>query len=368
MRRNSTIAVLAAALLFAYGCRAEEAPQMPAAGGGPGTPEGGFRNVVQEVLPAIVFIQTEIAPPPGLQRLFPGARIPDEPIPMGMGSGVIFTDDGYILTNNHVVLNADRVRVVLEDRRHYEAEVVGRDPSTDVAVVRIPGNGFPAARLGDSDRVEPGDWVLALGSPLGLQFSVTAGVVSGIGRSIGILHDQREAASMAAAPLEHFIQTDAALSPGNSGGPLVNLAGEVVGINTAVAAGPGVPGNVGFAIPSNLARQVAEQLINLGEVRRAYVGAFLENVTPTLAAAEGLERVQGAVITYLESGGPLHQAGFQPGDVIVEVAGQPIRTVSDLQNQLLRLEPGSTVVVQAFRAGRPIERPVSLGMVRGGGV
>jgi len=357
------MAVLAA-LLTLLGCPAEQRPEeatVAAAETG-----GGFRDVVREVIPSIVFIETEAEAPPELQRLLPpGLVLPDRPIPLGMGSGVLFTSDGYILTNNHVVQAADRVRVVLQDRRHFEAQVVGRDPSTDVAVVRIVGSGFPAARFGDSDEVQLGDWVLALGSPLGLQFSVTAGVVSGLGRSIGILGMQMPRGGAQAAPLEHFIQTDAALSPGNSGGPLVDAGGAIIGINTAVAA-PGMAGNVGFAIPSNLARRVAQQLIEFGEVRRAYLGVSLLNVTPSLAAAHGLERVEGAMVAGTEPGGPAAAAGLQEGDVILDLDGRPIVTVSDLQNQLLRLEPGSAVEITIRRAGRDMTVRAQLGRVTGG--
>jgi len=329
----------------------------------PGAPPNGFRDAVQTVLPAIVFIETDVTPPPGLDRLLPG--LPDEPIPYGMGSGVLITSDGYILTNNHVVQNADRVRVVLQDRRHFEAEVVGLDPSTEIAVVRILGNGFPTAELGDSDRLQLGDWVLALGSPLGLQFSVTAGVISGMGRAIGIVGGIPDPGGVQAAPLEHFIQTDAALSPGNSGGPLINSAGQVIGINTAVV-GPAVPGSVGFAIPSNLARLIADQLIHFGEVRRAYLGTVLRDVSPTMAAADGLALVQGAAVMGLEPGGPAQVAGLQEGDIIMHFNGDQVMTVSDLQNRLVRLAPGETVTLRVIRDGRELQADVVLGLVRGG--
>jgi serine protease Do len=363
-RRTALLTTLLTALV-ATGCPAEretDRQAIPAVADGP----GGFGDIVEAVLPTIVFIETEVTPPPGIERLIPGLpRLPDGSIPFGMGSGVIFSDEGYILTNSHVVHQAERVRVVLHDRRHFEAEVIGRDPSTDVAVVRIPGTGFQVARMGDSETVRAGDWVLALGSPLGLQFSVTAGVVSGVGRAIGILGSQRDPA-VTAAPLEHFIQTDAALSPGNSGGPLVNSAGEVIGINTAVAAPRGVPAAVGFAIPSNLAIRVANQLIQLGEVRRAYLGVTLMNMSPRMAAAGGLERVEGAIVAEMESGGPAAAAGLQPGDVILAIGGEPVQTVSDLQNQLVRLEPGSTVMLNLIRANRRIEVQVRLGVVGAG--
>jgi serine protease Do len=325
---------------------------------------GGFSPMVQEVLPAIVFIQAEMGAPPELDAMLPGGHpLLDEPLMVGIGSGVLYTEDGYILTNNHVVQDADRVTVVLHDRRHLEARVVGRDPSTEVAVVKIEGSGFPVARLGNSDDLALGDWALAMGSPLGLQFSVTAGIVSGIGRDIGILRRQPEANAARAAPLEHFIQTDAALSPGNSGGPLLNAAGEVIGINTAVAGSSGGPSGYGFAIPSNLARRVADQLVEHGSVRRSYLGVLLENVTPELARRHGLERVEGAVVAQLESGGPAHAAGAREGDIIVGIGGDRVVTVSDLQARLAILEPGTTAAVHVLRDGRAAELAVELGVI-----
>jgi len=332
------------------------------------TSEAGFRNVVRDVLPAIVFIQAEVAPPAEIEFLLPrGHPLQDEPLMVGIGSGVIYTDDGYILTNNHVVQDAERVMVVLHDRRYLDARVVGRDPSTEMAVVKIEGNGFPTARLGDSDAIEIGDWALAMGSPLGLQFSVTAGIISGIGRDIGILREQPGANAGQTAPLEHFIQTDAALSPGNSGGPLLNTRGEVIGINTAVAATQGAPSGYGFAIPSNLARHVADQLVRNGEVRRSYLGVMLRNVTPETARGQGLERIEGATIAELEEGGPAHRAGARPGDVIVGIGDHQIITVSDLQARLAQLEPGTTLALRMIRDGREIAVDVDLGVVRSGG-
>jgi serine protease Do len=355
------IAVLAAAPLVLSAC------DRSGDGGGGLTqrvaPGSGFEEVVEAVLPAIVFIQAEATPPPGVERLIPGLReLPDGPLPIGAGSGVLFREDGYILTNNHVVQDAERVLVVLHDRRYFEAQVVGRDPSTEVAVVRIEGRGFPVARLGDSDAVRLGEWVLAMGSPLGLQFSVTAGIVSGTGRAIGILGAQPDQA----AALENFIQTDAALSPGNSGGPLVNAAGEVIGINTAVAAPRGVPAGYGFAIPSDIARRVAEQLIRHGEVRRPFLGLLLMDLTPALAQELRLRTAAGAVIVQAQQGGPAQAAGLREGDVIVHFADRDILTVSDLQARLAQLEVGAAAPLRAIREGREVGVTVELGGVRSG--
>jgi serine protease Do len=342
------------------GCARDEAvPGLP----GVEADGAGFARVVEDVLPAIVFIQAEATPPPGIEQLIPGLQqLPDGPLPIGAGSGVIFREDGYILTNNHVVQDAERVLVVLHDRRLFEAQVIGRDPSTEVAVVRIAGSGFPVARLGDSDAIRLSDWVLAMGSPLGLQFSVTAGIVSGTGRSIGILGAQPDQA----AALESFIQTDAALSPGNSGGPLVNHAGEVIGINTAVAAPRGVPAGYGFAIPTDIARRVAEQLIEFGEVRRPFMGVLLMDVTPSLAQAHDLPKVAGAMVVQAEPGMPAAAAGLRQGDVVVGIAGRQVLTVSDLQARLAQLQAGSTTSLTVLRDGRQVDVRVELGTVRSG--
>jgi serine protease Do len=358
------ISALALPLVAALACSPEPETAHAAWTAERGAPEAGFRAVVDEVLPAIVFIQAEAPPPADLEALLPrGHPMAEEPLMVGIGSGVIYTGDGYILTNNHVVQDAERVTVVLHDRRYLEARVVGRDPSTEVAVVKIEGNGFPVARLGDSDAIGIGDWALAMGSPLGLQFTVTAGIVSGIGRDIGILRAQPGANGAGTAPLEHFIQTDAALSPGNSGGPLLNTAGEVIGINTAVAGSGGGPSGYGFAIPSNLARHVADQLVRHGEVRRSYLGVLLRTITPELAREQRLERVEGALVAQLEEGGPAHRAGVRQGDIIVGIGEDRVGTVSDLQARLAQLEPGTTLGLHVLREGREREVSVELGVM-----
>ncbi|CAN5797856.1 DegQ family serine endoprotease [soil metagenome] len=355
-------------LLALGGCRAERSPDDRAVAVRADAPSAEtFQSVVEEVLPAIVFIQAEARPPAGLGARLPGViQTPQELLPIGSGSGVLYTEDGYILTNNHVVQQADRVTVLLYDRRQFEARVVARDPSTDVAVVRIEGTGFPFARLGDSDRVRLGDWALALGSPLGLQFTVTAGIISGTGRALGILGRGRETDAAQAAPLEHFIQTDAAINPGNSGGPLINLAGEVIGINTAIASPTGAFAGYGFAIPSNLAHRVADQLVRLGEVRRPYLGVLLDNVSAADAQVYGLTTAEGAEVIHIEPGGPADRAGMQLGDVILGIEAQDVRSVGDLQASLALLEPERSARVRIVRYGQEMEIPVALGIVRSG--
>mgnify|MGYP001207954325 CR=1 FL=1 len=366
-QRRRIPVLLAAALLV--GCETEPDSQEMAARA-PSSQT--FHQAVEAMLPSVVFIQIEARPvvAGGLFGPFPdelhegipdGGRLPAE----GAGSGIIVSEDGYILTSDHVVQQADRVTVLLHDRRQFEARVVARDPSTDVAVVKIDGDDLPVARLGDSDDLELGDWVLALGSPLGLQFSVTAGVVSAVGRAIGILNNAQEG-QQRTAPLEHFIQTDAAINPGNSGGPLVNLEGEVVGINTAIASPTGFFAGYGFAVPINLARRVAAQLIEHGYVRRAYLGLLLNNVNQADAEVYGLEAAQGAEVVSIESISPAAKAGVELGDVIVGIANKPVHSVSDLQAALATLEPGSTVHVDIVRYGQPVRVPVELGLIRSG--
>jgi serine protease Do len=329
-----------------------------------------FRAAVAAVLPSVVYIQVE-AHPPTFGDLQPALPDPQESAPelsprMAAGSGVFLTGDGYILTSDHVVQQADRVMVTLHDRRRFDARVVARDPSTDVAVVKIDGHGFPAPRFGDSDHLALGDWVLALGSPLGLQFSVTAGVVSAIGRTIGILGAGGADGPVRTAPLEHFIQTDAAINPGNSGGPLVNLAGEVVGINTAIASPTGYFSGYGFAVPIALARRVADQLIRYGHVRRAYLGALLNDLDPADVKVYGLQNARGAEIVGVQPGSPAAQAGLRPGDVVIGIGTDSVGTVSDLQAALAAIEPGSETHLEVLRYGDRLTVPVTLGLIRSG--
>jgi serine protease Do len=356
---DRSLVILAAVLLVA--CR-PEAGEMRARAPTSQT----FRAAVDAVLPAVVYIQVEAEATPSLEAgplapLPPGGGLEQ----VGAGSGVLFRPDGYILTSDHVVREAARLTVTLHDHREFEGRVVARDPSTDVAVVKIDAQGLPTARLGDSDRLDLGDWVLALGSPLNLQFSVTAGVVSAKGRAIGILNRAADS-GRTAAPLEHFIQTDAAINPGNSGGPLVNLDGEVVGINTAIASPTGVYAGYGFAVPINLARRAAEELIRYGRVRRGFLGVLLEDVDAADARVYGLPAIEGAEVVHVQEGGPAERAGVQLGDVVVGIAGRKVETTSDLQAVLATLEPGTTTRLRLFRYGRSIEVPVQLGVITSG--
>jgi S1-C subfamily serine protease len=281
---------------------------------------------------------------------------------------VFFREGGYILTNNHVVQQAERVTITTYDRRTFEAEVVARDPSTDVAVVRVRGENLPVAPLGESDSLRLGQWVLALGSPLGLQFSVTAGIVSATGRSIGILAGaaRGEEGGNRAAPLEDFIQTDAAINPGNSGGPLVDLDGRVVGINSAIASPTGTFAGYGFAVPIDLARLVGDQLIRFGEVRRPYLGVVLDDIEPVDVRVYSLPSPAGAEVVRVEPGGPAERAGIRLGDVIVQLGPTRVASVAELQAALARQEPNSTVPLRIIRYGREVTVDVTPGIIRSG--
>lgn len=262
---------------------------------------------------------------------------------VGMGSGVIIDPRGVILTNNHVVDGSEQVTVRLSDGRVLKASEVKSDPKSDLAIVRIDGGGeLSAAQFGDSDRMEVGDWVLALGQPFGLESTVTAGIISAKHRDIGI------------GAREHYFQTDAAINPGNSGGPLVNLAGEVIAINTAISSRSGGNEGVGFAVPSNLARWVSDQLMERGSVRRAYLGVGIQSLTPELAEQFGLKSHQGALVTKVLPDTPAAQMGLRGGDVITAIDGAPVSTALDLQLMVEGIELEKAHKMTVIRDGQDL--------------
>ena len=268
----------------------------------------------------------------------------------GSGSGFIVSADGYILTNNHVVADADRVMVKLLDNREFNARVIGRDPATDVAVIKIDADHLPAVALGNSDGTRVGDWVLAIGNPLEFQFTVTAGIVSAKGRDLPGLRDPDDPGQQYS--IQDFIQTDAAINPGNSGGPLVNVRGEVVGINSAIASQTGYYAGYGFAIPINLARRVMDDLITRGRVERAVLGVSILPITPEDADYVGLREIRGVVVRdFSGKNSPARAAGIQPGDVIVALNDSAIDHVGQLQQMVGFRRPGEVVHVTVVRRG-----------------
>lgn len=276
---------------------------------------------------------------------FPGAD-PDNP---SLGSGFIISADGYILTNAHVVEEAEEILVRLADKREYPAQVIGADVRSDVALIKIEASGLPAVTLGDPDKLKVGEWVLAIGSPFGFEQSVTAGIVSAKGRA---LPDES---------FVSFIQTDVAINPGNSGGPLFNLKGEVVGVNSQIYSRTGGYMGVSFAIPIDLAMGVQEQLRSKGRVQRGRIGVAIQEVTRQLADSFGLPRAAGAIVSSVELDGPAARAGVLQGDVILRFGGREVDASSDLPRIVAAVEPGSLVAVDVFRGGAPMSVQVTVG-------
>ena len=348
-----------------------------------------FAQVARQVTPAVVTVEVEKqVQGRRMQRQFPFPFNPfgqqpegedqEPPTRPGTGSGFIIRPDGYIITNNHVVENAEEINVQLSDRRRFrDVELVGRDPTTDVALLKVNGEDLPAVSLGSSDSTEVGEWVLAVGNPgFGggpqetLPTTVTAGIVSGKGRNIGVLDRQFRDQSVSPA-IEDFIQTDAAINPGNSGGPLVNMGGRVIGVNTAIASETGYYMGYGFAVPIELVEEVVQDLLQHGEVRRAALGVTVQAVGPDDAEYYGLDRVAGAMVTgfsELQGGAesPAREAGIQSGDVIVSVEGRRLRSVSDLQRRIRSYDPGQTVQVTVVRRSTQEEETVDVTLGRMG--
>jgi len=308
--------------------------------------------VLENVTPAVVNIATEgriqlrqnpLFSDPFFRRFF---DFPDEPVErktQSLGSGVIVdAKRGLVLTNNHVIANAVQITVTLRDGRHLEAELVGTDPETDVAVIKIPAEDLSALATADSDNLRVGDFVIAIGNPFGLGQTVTSGIVSALGRSgLGI------------EGYEDFIQTDASINPGNSGGALVNLNGALVGINTAIFSQSGGNIGIGFAIPINLALDIMEQLLETGEVQRGFLGVYAQDLDADLAEAFGLPKQSGAVVNKVLEGSPAEQAGLMTGDIVIRIDGKQIRNASDVRNHIGLLKVGAEVTFEILRNGKP---------------
>jgi len=324
-----------------------------------------FTEIVEEASPAVVKVLVEYESenpryqeqleelPESLRRFFDfrgGPPVPRERA--GMGSGFIISGDGYVVTNNHVVENARRVVVRLPDRQEFDAEVVGLDPRSDLAVLKIEGEGLPTLNLAGDRDVKVGQWVLAIGSPFSLDFSVTAGIVSALGRSLPTETGDNYVP---------FIQTDVAINPGNSGGPLFNLEGEVIGVNSQIFTRSGGSIGLSFAIPASVVRNVVQQIQETGLVERGWLGVSIQDVDRNLADSFGLDRPRGALIAQVGKDSPAEQAGLEPGDVILSFAGEAIETSADLPHVVGLIAPGTKVVAVIFREGDEQDLTVEVG-------
>ena len=307
-------------------------------------------DVAEKVTPAVVNITTRRgggeAMPRAFRDLFGRGRMPPQ---MGAGSGVIISADGDIVTNNHVVDGAEQITVTLSDRREFSAKVVGLDKASDIAFLKVEAKGLPHLAFGDSARLRLGEFVLAVGNPFGVGQTVTMGIVSAKGRAnVGIVD------------YEDFIQTDAAINPGNSGGALVNLRGELVGINTAILSRSGGAQGIGFAVPSNMVRPILDQIAEYGRVRRGWLGVAIQDLTPELARSLELEGVTGVLVSDVMEGGPASRSRLSAGDVVVAVNGKPTRSMAQLRNRIALTLPGTKAQLSVIRNGKPLEVEVML--------
>ncbi|PTY01209.1 DegQ family serine endoprotease [Opitutus sp. ER46] len=325
-----------------------------------------FSDVVKRVSPAVVKITTEtkakkmaaqgqeLFNDPFFRQFF-GNRMPEmrqQPV-SGLGSGVVISADGYIVTNNHVVDGADTLNVTFNDGRELTAKVVGRDPQTDVAVIKVDAKGLPAVTFADSDTVEVGDRVLAIGNPFGIGETVTSGIVSAKGRRVGILQDVQG--------YENFIQTDAAINPGNSGGALVDIQGRLVGMNSAILSRSGGFQGVGFAVPANMVSHVADSLVKNGKVVRGYLGVSIQNLTPGLIESFKLKDNRGALVADVEPNAPAAKAGIKGGDVITKINGKPVVGANELTLAVTSTSPGTKINLEVLRDGDTKEITVTTG-------
>nr|NGX27164.1 Periplasmic pH-dependent serine endoprotease DegQ [Chlamydiota bacterium] len=327
-----------------------------------------FTKVAKKATPAVVYIKAEgvgeedareSLQSPGqtspfeedfFNRFFgtPNRKAPRQTI--SQGSGFFVSKNGHILTNAHVVNGASKLTIVLHDGREMTAEIIGLDESTDVAVIKVDGKNFDYIPLGDSEEMEIGEWVIAIGSPFQLQATVTVGVISAKGRQ-----------NLRITDFEDFIQTDAEINPGNSGGPLLNLEGQVIGINTAIVSKSGGYAGIGFAIPSNMAKHIMNQIIDNGTVTRGFLGAALQPLDQDMADAFGLERPEGALVAEVVKGSPADKAGLKQGDIILQYNNTPVKTIGSFRNEISMIKPGTMIKLKVNRNGKILTIPVTLG-------
>jgi serine protease Do len=328
-----------------------------------------FSEIVKRTAPAVVYIQVEKSASSGatypfndpfdqfnddffehfFKERFPKFKERKQPT-TGQGSGFIISEDGYILTNNHVVGDSDKITVKLKDGREMEAKLIGADPKSDVAVIKIDATSLPTIKLGNSDKLEVGEWVIAIGNPFGLVESVTVGIVSAKGRStVGI------------TDYENFIQTDAAINPGNSGGPLLNLDGEAIGMNTAIFSRSGGYMGIGFSIPINMAISIKDQLIKTGKVIRGFLGIFIQDNNKDLAESFGITQDKGIIVSDVTKDSPADKSEIKQGDIILKLNDKPVESVSEFRNTISLTEPGKKVKLEIFRDGQTLEKEVEVG-------
>jgi serine protease Do len=330
-----------------------------------------FTAVAKKAIPAVVFIKVEGGMQAGQEEFGDGYQNPYDPFgedffnrffgtpprrspkpqpQLSQGSGFLVTADGYIMTNAHVVKGADHITVVLNDGRELDASLVGADPHTDIAIIKVEGKNFPYLTLGNADEMEIGEWVIAIGSPFQLEASLTVGVISAKGRQ-----------NLKITDLEDFIQTDAAINPGNSGGPLLNLDSEVIGINTAIVSRSGGYMGIGFAIPSNMAKNVMTQIIDKGSVTRGFLGVSLQPIDKDLADAFGLDKVEGALVSDVVKDSPADLGGIKQGDIILEYNNTSIKSLGTFRNDISMMDPGSTLKLKINRKGQIVNLSIKLG-------
>ena len=317
------------------------------------TDMGDFSDTAETAVHTVVYVKVvkrAAKMPSSIMDLIFGFATPKDQV--GMGSGVIIREDGYIVTNNHVIDGADQIEVTLANNKPYPATLVGTDPATDIALLKIDEDSLPAIVLGDSDNLRLGEWVLAIGSPYDLRSTITAGIVSAKGRSLPNYDGQYR--------VESFIQTDAAVNPGNSGGALINTLGELVGINTSIISLTGSYAGYSFAVPVNIVRKITEDFIRYGEVRRALLGISMTNITDSMARQFNLDSMEGVYVAEVQPNSAAEKGGIRIGDIITEINLNRVRNGAAVQEQMNRLRPGEQAVITVKRGGKQIELIVSL--------